>query len=84
MFEDLSDQPWANNVVGTENVTMENKLLGLPFAVEGYGLAYNKRIFKAAGIDASKIVDFDSLQAAAMDLDSVHITPTNQLMFSYV
>ncbi|WP_223111663.1 ABC transporter substrate-binding protein [Thiospirochaeta perfilievii] len=69
MLEDLSDQPWANNVVGTENVTMDGQLLGLPFAVEGYGLAYNKRIFKAAGIDASKIVDFKSLEAAAVALD---------------
>lgn len=70
MLEDLSNEPWANNVVGTENVTMDGKILGLPYNVEGYGLAYNKRIFKAAGIDASKIVDFASLEKAAMELDT--------------
>ncbi len=71
-LEDLSDQPWVNLAMDgiLSGVTVDNKIYGLPFNMEGYGFAYNKRIFKAAGIDASKIVDYASLEKAVMQLDS--------------
>ncbi|MBN2617754.1 MAG: carbohydrate ABC transporter substrate-binding protein [Spirochaetales bacterium] len=71
MLEDLSDQPWVSSAMDgiLSGVTVDNKIYGLPFNMEGYGFAYNKRIFKDAGIDASKIVDFKSLEAAAAALD---------------
>lgn len=71
LLEDLSDQPWVDSAMDgvLSGVTIDNKIYGLPFNLEGYGFAYNKRIFKAAGIDASKIVDFKSLEAAVIALD---------------
>ncbi len=70
-LEDLTDQPWVAAAMDgiLSGVTVDNKVYGLPFNMEGYGFAYNTRIFKAAGIDATKIVDFKSLEAAAVALD---------------
>lgn len=70
-LEDLTDQPWVAVAMDgiLSGVTVDNKVYGLPFNMEGYGFAYNTRIFKAAGIDATKIVDFKSLEAAAVALD---------------
>ena len=31
----------------------------MPYAIEGYGFVYNKDIFEAAGIDASKLKTYD-------------------------
>jgi len=71
-LEDLSDQPWVSSAVSgvLSGVTIDNKVYGLPFNIEGYGLIYNKAIFEAAGIDGSKITDFASLEAAIKDLDA--------------
>ena len=70
-LEDLSDQPWVDMALDgiLSGATVDNKVYGLPFGMEGYGFAYNKRIFKAAGIDASAIVDYASLQEAVVALD---------------
>lgn len=71
-LEDLSDQPWVFDAVSgvLSGVTIDNKVYGLPFNIEGYGFIYNKAIFEAAGIDAAKITDFASLEAAVKELDS--------------
>ena len=45
-------------------------VLGLPFNQEGYGLIYNKRIFKEAGINPDEIITFDDLENAVESLDS--------------
>lgn len=70
-LEDLSDQPWvADAVEGVlSGVTIDDSIYGLPFAIEGYGFAYNKAIFEDAGIDASTIKDFASLEVAVKELD---------------
>lgn len=70
-LEDLSDQPWIQNVAkGTlDDITKEGKVYGLPCSVEGYGFVYNKRIFEDAGIDAASITDFNSLSTAVKKLD---------------
>lgn len=69
-LEDLSDQPWvANTVVGTlDGVTKDGKVYGLPYAIEGYGLVYNKEIFEAAGIDGTKLTTYVAMEAAFKDL----------------
>ncbi len=71
-LEDLSDQPWVPHASsGTlEGVTIDGEVYGLPFAIEGYGFMYNKRIFEAAGIDASKINSYDTLVSAVQTLDT--------------
>lgn len=71
-LEDLSDQPWVDQALEgvLSGVTVDGKVYALPFNVEGYGFIYHKGIFEAAGIDASKIVDFASLEQAVKTLDA--------------
>lgn len=52
-------------------VTVGGKLVGLPMAVEGYGLIYNKALFTKAGIDASSITSMDALVAACKKLKGI-------------
>ncbi len=70
-LENLGDQPWVSSAsAGTlDGVTVDGEVYGLPFAVEGYGFIYNKAIFEAAGIDASKITSFAALESAVKTLD---------------
>lgn len=68
--EDLSDQPWVENAIegSLDDVTLDEKVYGMPVSVEGYGLVYNKEIFKDAGIDASTLTSYDAIDAAFADL----------------
>lgn len=71
-LEDLSDQPWVDLALDgiLSGATVDGKVYALPFNIEGYGFVYNKAIFEDAGIDASKIVDFASLENAVKALDA--------------
>lgn len=71
-LEDLSDQPWVSKAyAGTlDAVKSDGKIYGLPFDMEGYGLIYNKTIFKKAGIDPSTIKKYEDLEKATQALDS--------------
>lgn len=70
LLEDLSDQPWVNEMSDEikANCTVDGKVLALPVSVEGYGLVYNKEIFEAAGIDASTLTSYDAIDAAFASL----------------
>lgn len=75
-IEDLSDQPWAKNIVkGTDDgVKKDGKLYGQPEAIEGFGFAYNKDLFKKAGItDTPKT--YSQLEDACKKLQAAGITP---------
>ncbi len=65
-LEDLSAEPWVvNAATGTlEGVTLDNKVYGLPYAIEGYGLVYNKLIFEACGLNANDIDTYKELDEA--------------------
>ncbi|PHS29891.1 MAG: sugar ABC transporter substrate-binding protein [Alkaliphilus sp.] len=69
---DLSDEAWVELAHPgiLSGVTVGNEIFGLPFNIEGYGFVYNKSILADAGIDASKIVNFKSLEAAVKQLDA--------------
>lgn len=71
-LEDLSDQPWVSRAYdGTlDPVKSDGKLYGLPFDMEGYGLIYNKTIFKKAGIDPASIRSYADLEKIVTTLDS--------------
>lgn len=64
--EDLSDQPWVSHIRPEfkGDVTLDDKVYGLPLSVEGYGLVYNKEIFEAAGIDGAKLTTYDAIDEA--------------------
>lgn len=65
-LEDLTEAPWADQILDgvASGVTVDGKVYALPYNIEGYGLAYNKAIFEAAGVDASAITTFDALESA--------------------
>lgn len=69
---DLSDSGAAGAALeGTlDGVTLDGKVLGVPYNQEGYGFIYNKNIFKKAGIDPTTITDYASLEKAVKELDS--------------
>jgi len=71
-LEDLSDQPWVSEAYeGTlDAAKIDGKVYGMPFNLEGYGLVYNKNLFKKAGIDPDTIKTFSDLQKAVQTLDS--------------
>lgn len=49
----------------------DGKVYGLPLTVEGFGLVYNKTMFKQAGIDPASIKSMDDLVAASQKLAKV-------------
>lgn len=49
----------------------DGRYYGIPFAIEGYGLTYNKDILDKAGIDPSGITNRSELQKAFETIDSM-------------
>ncbi|NMA91210.1 MAG: carbohydrate ABC transporter substrate-binding protein [Amphibacillus sp.] len=68
---DLSDTQAATLALdGTLNgIEDGEEILGLPFALEGYGLIYNKEIFDQAGVDPNTLTSFAALEAAFAKID---------------
>lgn len=54
-----------------EPVTVDGKLVGLPSAVEGYGLIYNAKMLSDAGVDPASITSMDALVSAFEKLADV-------------
>ena len=55
----------------TDDAMKDGKLYGLPMAIEGFGLIYNKTMFKEAGIDATSIKTADDLVEASKKLAQI-------------
>lgn len=61
----------AASIDGTLTAVQDGeKVLGLPFNQEGYGLIFNKAILEKVGINPDEIITFDDLQSAVELLDS--------------
>lgn len=75
-LEDLSDQPWVDNLVDVakEPMTKDGKLYGQALNLEGYGFIYNKDLFTQAGI-TEKPRTLQELEDAAIKLEAAGITP---------
>lgn len=74
--EDLSDQPWINDMIEGADlpISKDDKIYGLPLAVEGFGFAYNKDLFAKAGItDLPNTLS--SLEEACKKLEAAGIQP---------
>jgi raffinose/stachyose/melibiose transport system substrate-binding protein len=55
-----------------DDAMKDGKLYGLPMAIEGFGLIYNKAIFKEAAVDAASIKTIDDLVAASQKIAKVN------------
>ena len=69
LLADLSEEDWVADT-DASYVDAEGKVLGFPYTTEAIGLAYNKAILDAAGVDPASITGPDALQAAFETLDS--------------
>lgn len=54
-----------------DDAMKDGKLYGLPMAVEGFGLIYNKAILDKAGVDPASIKSMDDLAAACQKIAKV-------------
>ncbi|WP_439425303.1 ABC transporter substrate-binding protein [Oenococcus alcoholitolerans] len=50
--------------------TIKNRLVGIPVGIECYGWAYNREVFRKAGIDPEKIKTYDQFVSVVKQLDS--------------
>ncbi len=65
---DMSDQPWAAD---TDAAYINDEgTVGFPYTTEAIGLAYNKAILDAAGVDPASITGPEALKAAFETIDS--------------
>jgi raffinose/stachyose/melibiose transport system substrate-binding protein len=65
----LDDQPWVKETKSA--YTADGHVYGFPYAVEGYGLAYNPDLLAKAGIDPASLTTIDAYEVAFKKLDSM-------------
>lgn len=82
---DLKDTKAAQAALpGTlKGVTKGSEVFGLPYNQEGYGLLYNKKVLKKAGIDPASIHTFADLTNAAKLLDQQKTSLGLKAVFAY-
>lgn len=68
---DLSDSEFAKNTDFAYKDKTSGKVVGFPYAVEGYGITYNADILEKAGIDPATLKNYDAFKAAFEKLDSM-------------
>jgi len=68
---DLSDSEFAKNTDFAYKDKTSGKVVGFPYAVEGYGITYNADILEKAGIDPETLKNYDAFKAAFERLDSM-------------
>lgn len=73
---DLSNEPWVKEAFpfALETFSRDGKLLGMPYTMSGYGLVYNKELFKQAGITEEPHT-LSQLREAAEKLKAIGVTP---------
>jgi len=71
MVADLSDTEFAKNTDFAYKDKTTGKVVGFPYAVEGYGITYNADILEKAGIDPASLTNYDAFKAAFEKLDGM-------------
>ncbi len=66
---DLSDEAWVSDT--DVEFSVDGKVYGFPVAIEGYGLAYNKDILAAAGVDPETLTTREAYEVAIKKIDSM-------------
>jgi raffinose/stachyose/melibiose transport system substrate-binding protein len=66
---DLSEEEWTSNTeFGFKSE--DGKTVGFPYAVEGYGITYNKNVLKTAGVDPATLTSYDGFKKAFETIDT--------------
>ncbi|MCI1209795.1 MAG: extracellular solute-binding protein [Treponema sp.] len=68
----LDSEKWAGDTSAAYKA--DGHVYGFPYAVEGYGLAYNADLLAKAGIDPAGLTTIDAYKAAFKKLDSMKDT----------
>lgn len=66
---DLSGEDWVDET--SVAFTVDGTVYGFPVAIEGWGMAYNENILKAAGVNPDDLVNFDAYQEAFEKIDAM-------------
>lgn len=66
---DLSSEEWASQTDFSFK-DGDGKVVGFPYAVEGFGITYNKDILEKAGIDPASLTSYDAYKKAFETIDS--------------
>jgi raffinose/stachyose/melibiose transport system substrate-binding protein len=77
-FLDLSNEEWIKDISGNISSVAKNnegKVIAFPFATEGMGIIYNKKVMDEAGIDVNKINTIESLEEAFKKVESIGKKP---------
>ncbi|ONI38262.1 hypothetical protein AN639_04475 [Candidatus Epulonipiscium fishelsonii] len=69
-FADLSNEPWVNDT-DVEFFGNDGEVVGFPYAIEGYGLSYNKDLLDKAGIDPATLTSYSAYEEAFAKLDGM-------------
>ena len=71
---DLSKEQWIKDISGEVSdivKTDDGKVVGFPFATEGIGFIYNKKVLNEAGVDAKKINTISALKEAFEKIEAI-------------
>lgn len=64
-YYDMSNESYVKNIASQMQVKIDDKIVGVPTGVEGFGLVYNKKL-----VDPAKITDLESFKAFLQDMKS--------------
>jgi raffinose/stachyose/melibiose transport system substrate-binding protein len=62
-LEDLGDLPFVKDISGPMLAKVNDKVVGIPYTVEGFGIVYNKSLVKAA-----EVGNYDSFVKMLQDM----------------
>ncbi|MFA7566258.1 MAG: ABC transporter substrate-binding protein [Alkalispirochaeta sp.] len=66
---DLSGEKWVADT--SVAFTVDGKVYGFPVAIEGWGMAYNGDILKAAGVDPASLTSYGAYKTAFQKIDGM-------------
>ena len=74
-YVDLTDEPFMENVLPASlpSVTLDGRILSLPHSLTGYGIVYNKAIFRENGLEVPET--FGDLEEICEVLETRGVTP---------
>lgn len=75
---DLSDLSFVGDIADNMANKMDNKVVGIPYTMEGFGMVYNKSL-----IDPSKVTDYDSFAKMLKDQKAAGINGFSLSQESY-